>query len=87
MGVERVPIRNLTLGPLVSRSSFASLIHSRGGQDGSGGAEQNDPVWLGNLDDAPNYLVCGCVVGSAVLSYVLSCGCHGVSESVWVNGL
>ena len=53
----------------------------------SGGAEEDDPVRLGNLDDAPDNLVNDCVVRSAVLSYVFSCGCHGVSESEWVNGL
>ena len=53
----------------------------------SGGAEQNDPVRLGNLDDAPDNLVNDCVVGSAVLSYVFSCYCHGASELEWVVGL
>ena len=47
----------------------------------SGGAEQNDPVRFSNLDDAPDNLVDDAIIGSAVLSYVFSRGCHGVSES------
>ena len=46
-----------------------------------GGAEEDDPVRLGNLDDTRDYLVYDRVVRSAVLSYVFSCGCHGISES------
>ena len=47
----------------------------------SGGAEEDDPVRFSNLDDAPDNLVNDCVVGSAVLCYVFSRGCHGVLES------
>ena len=44
------------------------------------GAEHNDPIRLGDLDDTPCYLVNDCVVRSAVLSDVFICGCHGFQK-------
>ena len=43
--------------------------------------EEDDPVRLGNLDDAPDYFINDAVVRFTMLSYVFSRGCHGVSES------